>query len=148
MVYLGADHRGYELKERLKEHLAKAGVVFEDLGAHELNPNDDYVDFGAAVAQAVAQKPNEHRGVLICHSGIGMDIVANKIKGIRAASVGSEAVAAETRRDNDSNVLILSGELMPAHAALIAETWLKTAFSGEERHARRIKKIADLEAQA
>jgi len=83
MIYLGADHRGYKLKEALKIYLQESNYVWEDLGAKELNLDDDYPDYALAVAKKVAENPEENRGILICGSGVGVDIVANKIKGIR-----------------------------------------------------------------
>ena len=83
MLYIGADHRGYKLKEILRVYLQELGYDFEDLGNKELNPDDDYPDFALGVAKKVAENPDENRGILICGSGVGVDIVANKIKGIR-----------------------------------------------------------------
>ena len=87
MLYLGADHRGFGLKESLKRYLTKHGIPFVDFGAASLVPGDDYVDYGLAVAKAVADDPEAHKGILICGSGIGMSIVANKVKGVRASLV-------------------------------------------------------------
>lgn len=148
MLYLGADHRGFGLKEALKQYLADQGIAFEDFGAASLVPGDDYVDYGLAVAKAVANDPDIHKGVLICGSGIGMSIVANKTKGVRAALVTELRQAAAARADDDANVLVLEADTTtPERGIEIVDTWLNTSFSGAERHQHRLNKIKELEAE-
>lgn len=145
MLYLGADHRGFVLKESLKRHLTRRGVVFEDLGAHELNINDDYVDFALAAGQAVANDPVTHKAILVCGSGIGMDIVANKIHGVRAALVTGLHQAIASRHDDDANVLVLEADTTTENeACALVDRWLATPFSNEQRHRRRLDKVAEL----
>jgi len=154
MIYLGADHAGFELKEKVKDYLKQKGLEVEDLGAHALNKNDDYPDYGAAVAKKVTTDPERSRGILFCGSAEGICIAANKIKGIRAVAVWTTVSAKLSREHNDANVLCLSGgqTLTPIpgtsfeDAKEIIDTWLSTPFSGEERHLRRIEKISNLES--
>src|SRR3989344_1851366 len=141
-IYLGADHRGFELKEKLKEWLKDHGYAVEDLGAHKLEPEDDYPDYAIAVAHKVAEAPDENRGILLCGSGVGMDIAANRVNGIRAALSFNAAVAKQSREHEDANVLVLAADwLAPDDAGEILKTFLETPFSGEERHVRRIGKM-------
>jgi len=146
MLYLAADHRGFGLKESLKHYLTKEGIAFEDYGASELDPKDDYVDYGASVAKKIAEAPEEHRGILICGSGVGMDIVANKVPRVRAALVHSSHQAKAARTDDDANVLVLDADETNHELSLdIVRTWLATPFSGLERHRRRLEKLAAFE---
>lgn len=148
MVYLGADHRGFELKEKIKTWLKGQGILFEDLGAHKLEPQDDYPDFALAVANKVAQNPHEHRGILLCGSGMGMDVVANKVRGVRATVAYSRDSARHARTNDDINVITLAGDILSLdEASEIINIFLTTEFSGEERHVRRLKKIREIEDQ-
>ena len=145
-IFLGADHGGFAAKEEIKKRLTEWGYDFIDLGNKELDPQDDYPDYGNAVAEKVAENPEEYRGILFCRSGVGMNIVANKVKGIRAVQVFDEKMAEASRRHDDTNILslaadYLTGEMMEK----IVQVWLKTLFSGEERHVRRLNKIKELE---
>ena len=149
MIYLGADHRGFNLKEKLKALLEEEGYEFEDLGNVIYDPDDDYPDFAAAVARRVAENPDEDRGILLCGWGVGVDIVANKVKGVRSALVWSdnEALVRQSRQHDDSNVLSLPADhLNEEQAKKIVKLWLETPFSKEERHRRRIEEIANLES--
>lgn len=142
-IYLGADHAGFALKEHLKRFLQKKKYTVKDLGAHKLVKGDDYPDYAAKVAKAV-QKGG--KGILLCGSAEGICIAANKFRKIRAVPVWTIQNAKLSRQDNDANILCLSGwELSKKKAEQIALTWLKTPFSGEKRHVRRIEKIARLE---
>jgi len=146
MLYIGADHRGYKLKEALKIYLRELNYVWEDLGAKELNPNDDYPDFALAVAKKVAENPEENRGILICGSGVGVDIVANKIKGIRSALCFDVKQAQMSRNDDNANILSLSADFISESLAKeIVKIWFETPFPGPECHARRIEKINKIE---
>lgn len=145
MIYLGADHGGYELKEKIKRWLEAHHLPYEDLGAYSTS-SVDYTDFALRVAEKVARGQPEDRGILVCSTGIGVAIAANKVKGVRAAVAYNLEAARRTREDNDSNVLALGGLTMDHDEALkILEVWLKTPFSGLERHRRRLKKISDYE---
>ena len=145
MIYLGADHRGFNLKEHLKKWLKNRGLAFEDLGALTLDPNDDYPLIAEKVARKVA-KNTEHRGVLLCGSGAGVCIAANKIDGIRASEgIHKDAIKA-ARSDDDINVLCLSADLLASDEAQdLVDAFLNTPYSGEERHERRLKEIKDIE---
>ena len=145
MIYLGADHRGFELKEKLKSYLTEIGYDWEDRGAFVYDKDDDYPDFAKAVAESVVQNA-ENRGILICGSGIGIAIAANKIKGIRAGTVMKPEQAEWAVDDEDLNVLALSAKsLSQEETQAIVKTFLEIKFSGAERHIRRINTIKDLE---
>lgn len=149
MIYLGADHGGFALKERLKQWLTAWSMPFEDLGAHQLDATDDYPDFAFAVAKAVAANPAEHQGIVLCRSAAGVVIAANKAKGVRAVAPLTVEAAEHARAHNNANVLGLSGDwLDDATAEQLTHVWLTTGFSGEERHQRRLDKIAAFEQQA
>lgn len=145
MIYIAADHAGYNLKEKIKEYLIKSGIVFEDLGAKGFDSQDDYPDFAKKVAEKVA-KNSKNKGIMICGTGLGSCISANKVKGIRAISAWNEKVAKQSRQHLDANVLCLGGRIQTAkEAERIVKIWLKTKFSGKVRHLRRIKKIRIIE---
>ncbi|HXS69912.1 MAG TPA: ribose 5-phosphate isomerase B, partial [Candidatus Polarisedimenticolia bacterium] len=140
MMALGADHGGFELKEAVKQFLTQRGVSVADLGAHSRQPSDDYPDFAHLVGQTVANHKAE-LGVLICTSGIGMSIVANKIPGVRAALVADEESAALARQHNDANILCLGANHTPPDIAKkIVEAFLNAHFEGG-RHERRVLKM-------
>lgn len=146
MIYLGADHRGYKLKEVVKTYLTELGFDFEDIGALELNPDDDYPDFALAVAKKVAENPEINRGILICSSGVGVDIVANKSKGVRSALSFNAKQAQMSRNDDDANILSLPADYIDENLTKdIVKTWLETPFSGLERYVRRIEKVKNIE---
>jgi ribose 5-phosphate isomerase B len=144
-IAIAADHAGYDLKEKLKKHLEERGHAVIDVGAHEFRTGDDYPDFAQPAAELVSRGAVD-RGIVICDSGIGVDIVANKVPGVRSALVHDEDLARRTREHNDTNVLSLGSMLLDDESAYrIADAWLDTPFSREERHARRIHKIGHLE---
>src|SRR3989344_4088283 len=146
MVYLGADHRGFQLKETLKMYLIQQGHEVEDLGAFEYDQADDYPDFASAVAAKVSENPEAYRGILICGSGHGMDMVANKFPGVRAALCWNRQVAAQSREHEDANVLVLpSDHVDETEAKDIVLVWLGKQFDGAERNVRRLGKIRELE---
>jgi ribose 5-phosphate isomerase B len=143
-VAIGADHGGYELKERVVEFLERQGYDFEDLGTHD-RESVDYPDFGAQVARAVASGAFE-RGILICGTGIGMSMTANKVPGIRAAVCTDGFTARMARQHNDAQILCLGGRVLGVGSALeVVEVFLSTAAQGG-RHARRVRKINALDA--
>ena len=138
-VIIGSDHAGFALKEQLKETLARLGVEYEDVGTTS-EDSVDYPDFAHRVAEAVASG-RYARGVLVCGTGIGVSITANRHADVRAALVCDENAARLSREHNDANVLALGGRTTdPAQADRILETWLNTPFSGG-RHERRVAKI-------
>lgn len=145
IIYTGADHRGLKLKETIKKYLDANRYTVSDVGAYSYNENDDYPDFAKeAVEKAVNEKDSV--AIVICGSGIGVDIVANKIKGARSALCFSVEQAKASRRDDDANVLSLSADYLDKDRVIsIVDVWLKTEFSGEEKYIRRIEKIKDLE---
>ena len=142
MIALGSDHGGFELKQEIMAHLTKRGLEFKDFGTY--TPDScDYPVYGRAVAKAVASGECE-RGIIICGTGIGISITANKIPGIRAALCTDCFSAEATRLHNDANILALGGRVVgPGLALKIVDTFLDTPFSGEERHARRISMIEE-----
>jgi len=143
-VAVGSDHAGYELKEQVTSFLESEHVPFKDFGVRSPDPAD-YPDIGVEVAEAVANGEFD-RGILVCGIGAGMSMVANKVPGIRAALCADTYSARITREHNDSNVLVLGERVIGVAVALdIVKIWLSTKFSGEERHARRIRKIAEIE---
>ncbi|MBN2577636.1 MAG: ribose 5-phosphate isomerase B [Pirellulales bacterium] len=144
-IAVGSDHRGRELREKLIAFLQQSGREVIDAGPNG-DGDVDYPDVAEAVARQVSRQEAE-RGILICGTGLGMCIVANKLPGVRAAPCYDDLSAAISRRHNDLNVLCLPGDLMGQRLAhRIVETWLSTPFDGG-RHARRNQKIADLEQQ-
>ena len=139
-VAIGSDHAGYKLKELVKNYLKRKKIEFKDFGTDSEAPVD-YPDFAYPLAEAVAAGEFE-RGIVICGSGVGVTITANRVKGIRAVLAYDTYTAKQSRWHGDCNVLALAGkQLTKARAARIVAVWLKTEFSGEERHLRRIKKI-------
>jgi ribose 5-phosphate isomerase B len=146
MIYLGADHRGYELKEKLKKFLEELGHDYKDIGALEYNKDDDYVDYASKVAEKVAQDPDTDRGILICRNGAGMDIVANKFKNVRSALGFNVEQVRLARNDDNINILALPGDFISEKEAKdIVGIFLKTPFEGHERFMRRINKIMEVE---
>lgn len=147
-IYLGADHRGFALKERLKQMLTNDAYTVIDCGATTLVSDDDYPDFAKAVAEGVGKNPGEDRGIVICGSGFGVDIATNKFPGIRAALPMSPDHIYQGRHDDDVNVLALAANFVDeTMAEKIVKTFLSTPFAKEERYERRIRKIADSEGE-
>lgn len=147
MVFLGADHRGFELKERLKKRLIDEGFDVTDLGNDHLDESDDYVDFAHKVAEATVGLP-ENRGILLCGSGAGVDIVANKIDGVRSALVFDVPRAVQARQHEDANVISLPADTLDEESAYeISKAFLTTDFSGDDRHIRRLEKIEEVEEE-
>jgi len=140
MLYIGTDHQGYSLKEKIKLFLEKINLQFEDCGAFEYNKDDDYPDFAKAVCQKFvgARHASPDLGILICATGIGMSIVANKFKHIRAALCCSAEIAKQARKHNNANILCLSKN---ADYKKIIKAFLETKFIREKRHVRRLKKL-------
>jgi ribose 5-phosphate isomerase B len=144
-IAVGSDHRGYQLKDKIRAMLESKGHEVADVGT-EGSESVDYPDFACVVAEKVRDREVD-RGVLICGTGIGMAITANKFRGVRAAPCADEVSAELSRRHNDANVLCLSGDMLSLRAAeRIVEVWLSTDFEGG-RHARRIQKIEEIEGE-
>lgn len=143
MIAIGCDHGGFELKCAVIEHLTKKGIEVKDFGCNSTS-SVDYPDYAYPVAKAVASGECE-KGILICGTGIGMSIAANKVKGIRCALCSDTFSAHATREHNDSNVLAMGARVIGMNLALdIVDTWLGAEFMGD-RHALRIQKITDIE---
>lgn len=142
MLALGCDHGGYELMQEVKKHLENRGIAYHDFGCSSTE-SVDYPICGKKVAEAVARGEFE-KGILICGTGIGISIAANKVKGIRAALCTDCFCAEATRLHNDANILAMGGRVVgPGLALKIVDTFLDTPFSGDERHIRRIEMIED-----
>jgi ribose 5-phosphate isomerase B len=144
-IAIGSDHAGFELKENLKKFLKEKGHEYHDFGAETLDPQDDYPEYGRKVAEAVASGEYD-RGIVVCGTGMGISIAANKVPGIRAAVCYTTDMARVSRAHNNANVLALGGRLLAKELASdIVSVWLKTPFSEEERHMRRIRKINEID---
>ena len=138
-IIIGSDHAGYPMKERVKVHLQNQGVQVEDVGTHG-EESVDYTDIGKKVASKVSNGTFD-RGILICGTGLGMSMVANRFRGVRAALANDLFSAIMSRRHNDSNILVMGGRLIGDTLALqVVDTWLETPFEGG-RHQRRLEKM-------
>ncbi len=146
-IYIGTDHAGFKLKQALVAHLKELEYEVEDFGAHKYNEKDDYPDFIALVARAVASSPDRNRGIILGGSGQGEAILANKFPGVRAAVCYGPPfeIVRLSREHNDANILSFGARFITKDEAKEAvNLWLNTEFSGEDRHSRRIKKINKL----
>lgn len=144
-IAIGCDHGGYEMKELIKKHLQEKGFDIKDFGT-DSTASTDYPDFAKAVGEAVVAEEFD-RGILICGTGIGISIAANKIPGVRCALVGDCFSAKATRQHNDTNVLALGGRVLgPGLALEIVDIWIGSDFEGG-RHQNRIDKITDIETK-
>ncbi len=143
-IAIGCDHGALALKNKMVEHLQAQGHEVKDFGTYTLD-SCDYPDFAAPAAQAVAAGECE-KGIVLCTTGIGVSITANKVKGIRCALLSDLMTAEMTRQHNDTNMMAIGAGVVGEMLALkIADTWLGTPFSGEARHQRRIDKVMALE---
>jgi ribose 5-phosphate isomerase B len=146
-IYLGADHNGYHLKEKIEVYLTKLGHVVIDEGDEKLDPEDDFTVFASRVAHAMnSSNDQEPRGILICGSGQGMAIAANRHKGIRAVLGWSKRAAQESRNDEDSNVLALPAEIFTEDSQWqeVIDAWLSTPFAAATRYKRRNRQLDEL----
>ncbi len=144
-IAIGADHAGFELKEKIKQRLVQQGIEVRDEGTVS-NESVDYPDFARKVGEEVAARQVDY-GVLVCGSGIGMSIAANKVPGVRAANVTTEYEAQMSREHNDANVLAVGARILKDDEAFaIVDKWLHTPFAGG-RHQRRVDKIMEIERQ-
>lgn len=147
IIFIGADHRGLKLKEELKQFVLDKGYTVTDKGNDHYDEADDYPDFAVAVAKEVAIDPDNRRGIIICGSGVGIDVAANKIPRVRSALANSSDQAFSSRNDVNANVLCLAADFLDGEGAKkILSVWLQTPFSKEERHKRRLRKIAEIES--
>lgn len=147
-IYLGADHQGFYLKEKVFAYLAKHGYDVYDVGGKELDPADDFPDFAQmAVIKLIGDDSKDPRAILICGGGQGMAMAANRFRGIRASVIWDAYEAKMTRHDNDSNVLCLPSRILEDNEDAwegIIETWLNTPFAGAARYKRRNAQIDEL----
>lgn len=142
MIAIGCDHGGYDLKQEIIHYLKEKGIAYQDMGCMDKS-SCDYPVYAKAVAKAVAQGRCE-KGIVICTTGIGISIAANKIKGIRCALCADTVSARLTREHNDANILALGAGIVGTNLALgIVDTFLHTEFSGAEKHVRRVNAIED-----
>lgn len=140
MIAIGSDHGGFDLKQVIIKYFEEQGIEYKDYGCYDKN-SCDYPVFGKAVAEAVASGESE-KGIVVCTTGIGISMVANKVPGVRCALCSESLSAKMTRLHNDANVLALGGAMVGANLALdIVETFLNTPFSAEEKHIRRVGMI-------
>lgn len=148
VIYIGADHRGFKLKEHLRDFLKGKGYEVADMGNTQYDEKDDYVDFAKEVAKRVSLGSDNDRGILICGSGSGMDIAANKFKKVRSVLGSSTDQVYDARHDDDVNIMSIAANFTgEADAEKMAETFIETPFAGEERHKRRLYKISQIEEQ-
>jgi len=146
VIYFGSDHRGFRLKEVLVGYVKNQGFEVFDLGNARYDEEDDYPDFAAAVARKISVDPDRSRGVLICGSGVGVDISANKFRNVRSAVAISPDQIYAVRHEDDVNILCLASDYVSEEdAKKIVEVFLATKFGSEERYGRRINKISLLE---
>lgn len=144
MIVIGADHGGFELKDKIKKKLDDLGFEYEDIGPYKLDPNDDYPKFAERVGRDVSEHP-DWKGILVCRSGQGMAMVANKISGVRAAVCHSVEETKKTREHNDANVLCVGADDVKEEEILkMVEIFLQTPAEKEERHKRRVGQINKL----
>lgn len=145
-IYIGADHRGYKLKEHLSSLMFEKKIDFEDMGANHHDPDDDYTKYAERVASMVVANKGS-KGVLICGSGVGVDIVANKFDGVRASIGKSAKQVAVGRKDDNMNILVIAADFTKeSEAKEMLDVFVKTKFSGKERHKRRLSDIEKIEA--
>lgn len=146
-IAIGADHGGYPLNERVIEELRAAGHDVTDFGTHDGSTADDYPDYALKVGHAI-QRDEADIGILICGSGVGASVAANKLKGVRAALCGDTYSGHQSREHDDCNVLCLGARVVGEELALeIVRAFFGARFSGEERHSRRLAKVAEIEKQ-
>lgn len=145
-IFLGSDHAGFRLKEEIKKFLDKFGYKYKDLGAYTDENRTDYPETALKVAKEVAKY--NAKGILMCGTGIGEAIVANKLKGISAANCFNEYTARMSREHNNSNVLCLGARVLNKNLAKkITKVWLETGFSNKARHRRRVRQIENIERE-
>ncbi|AST57217.1 ribose 5-phosphate isomerase B [Thermoanaerobacterium thermosaccharolyticum] len=143
MIAIGSDHGGYELKKAIKKHLDEKGIEYKDFGTFS-EESVDYPDFALKVAEAVASGEFD-KGILLCGTGVGISIAANKVPGVRAANVSDAFSARYSKEHNNANVLCMGGRVVgPGLAAILVDEWLNAEFQGG-RHQKRLDKITEIE---
>jgi len=146
IIYIGADHRGFQLKEALRDYLKNLGYQVSDMGNSHYDENDDYTDFASAVAEKVSADWSGSLGVLICGSGAGVDITANKYDRVRSVLAFSPDQAGDSRGDDNTNIISIPADFVDLEISKkILVTWLQTPFKGGERYERRLDKIKSIE---
>lgn len=146
IVYIASDHRGYKLKEKIIIWLDDLGYKYQDMGAYELDTDDDYTVYAEKVGSLVGKEKGS-KGVLLCGSGVGVDVVANKFDGVRASIGKSPDQVRSGRNDDDMNILVIAADYTKEkEAKSMLKMFLKTEFSGKKRHLRRLSDISKLEA--
>lgn len=157
MIYLGADHGGFDLKEKIKKWLTQWNYVWEDLGNNLYEQEDDYPEFAFRVAQKVVEEEkagkvypmkwhDRSKGILCCRSATGMVISANKVKGAKVTSAFEPAYAKKSRLHNDTNIIAIGADWLDDYKVKkVLKSWLETEFSGEERHIRRLRLVENYE---
>ena len=146
MIFLAADHRGFPLKEKVKQWLVEWGYDYEDMGAFKLDPTDDYPIYAKKVAEGIVEP--EDRGILVCGSGVGVDEVANKFDGIRSGLAISKEQIQSARNDDNINVLALASDFISEEEAReIVKVFLDTEFADTERFNRRLKEVGEIEEE-
>ncbi|MGH9940960.1 MAG: ribose 5-phosphate isomerase B [Pyrinomonadaceae bacterium] len=144
-IAIGADHGGFPLNERIIEELRAAGHEIEDFGTHDGTKPDDYPDYARSVGEAVRDGRVEV-GIVICGSGVGASVAANKLRGVRAALVADTYSAHQSREHDDCNVLCLGARIVGSEVASeIVRAFVNARFTGEERHVRRLQKVLEIE---
>ncbi|MDR1531132.1 MAG: ribose 5-phosphate isomerase B [Clostridiales bacterium] len=144
MIAIGCDHGGYELKTTVKDYLSQQGITWRDVGCDSADSAADYPDYAKAVTDAILRGECE-KGVLLCGTGIGVSIAANRVRGIRAALCHDVFSARQSRWHNDANVLAMGGRVIGTGAALeVLKAFLETEFSNDERHVRRLGKLKNM----
>ena len=146
-IYLGSDHRGYHLKEKIARWLFEWGYEFSDMGADHLDPEDDYTTYAERVASMVGSSSSSTRGILLCGSGVGVDVVANKFDGVRASIGKSVEQVKAGREDDDMNILVLAADYTKEEEAKeMVKAFLEPNFSGKNRFKKRLSDIKKIEA--
>lgn len=149
MLFIASDHRGFNLKEFLKGYLSQEKIRFKDVGNHKFDPEDDYPDFAFKLARHVAENVDENLGIMVCGSGLGMVVVANKVKGIRAGLVVSEWFAEHGKENDNLNVISFSADKTDfSLAERILKKWMTSKFNSDSKYYRRLEKIKKIEEES
>jgi ribose 5-phosphate isomerase B len=144
-IFLGADHAGFELKNQICEHLVHLGIKIEDLGAKTLDADDDYPRYAYYVASKILGGTDSDRGILLCGSGQGMSMAANRVNGVRAALAWNEASATSAMADDDANILVLPARQLDTETAFkMVDAWLATEFKADPKYRRRLDELEEL----
>ncbi|OGC76901.1 hypothetical protein A2619_02550 [candidate division WWE3 bacterium RIFOXYD1_FULL_39_9] len=144
MIYITSDHGGYKLKNEIVQILRSIDVKVEDLGPKELNEGDDYPEYTLKLIEKLKENLSDNKGIVICRNGVGVSVLANKFKGIRAALSWNPEHAVSTRNDDDSNVLALPADYIDSDTAYqTVGAWLNKDFSGDEKHIRRLEVVKE-----